>query len=86
MEQRAHGIDMWSEPLQQLRVPKLVDLRFDPFERSLNEFGDYVRWFVDHTFVVVPAQAIVAQHLQGFQKFPPRQRPGSFAVDQRWTN
>lgn len=86
MEQRAHGIDMWSEPLQQLRVPKLVDLRFDPFERSLNEFGDYVRWFVDHIFVVVPAQAIVAQHLQSFQKFPPRQQPDSLSVDQRWKN
>jgi len=41
-----------------------------------------VRWFIDHVFVVVPAQAIVAQHLQSFQQFPPRQRPGSFSVEQ----
>jgi hypothetical protein len=33
-------------------------------------------------FVLVPAQAIVAQHLQSFQAFPPRQKPGSFSVDQ----
>jgi arylsulfatase A-like enzyme len=82
MEQRAHGLDVWSEPLLQLRVPKLVNLRSDPFERSLYESGDYVRWFVEHAFVVVPAQAIVAQHLQSFQEFPPRQRPGSFSVEQ----
>ena len=29
-----------------------------------------------------PAQAIVAQHIQSFQEFPPRQKPGSFSVDQ----
>jgi arylsulfatase A-like enzyme len=82
MEQRAHGLDVWSEPLQQLRVPKLVNLRSDPFERSLYEAGDYVRWFVEHAFVVVPAQAIVAQHIESFREFPPRQRPGSFSVEQ----
>jgi len=82
MEQRAHGLDVWSEPLQQLRVPKLVNLRSDPFERGMYEAGDYVRWFVEHAFVVIPAQAIVAQHIQSFKEFPPRQRPGSFSVDQ----
>jgi len=82
MEQRAHGLDVWSEPLQQLRVPKLVNLRSDPFERGMYEAGDYVRWFVEHAFVVVPAQAIVAQHIQSFVEFPPRQRPGSFSVEQ----
>jgi arylsulfatase len=82
MEQRAHGLDVWSEPLQQLRVPKLVNLRADPFERGMYEAGDYVRWFVEHAFIVIPAQAIVAQHIQSFKDFPPRQRPGSFSVDQ----
>jgi hypothetical protein len=33
-------------------------------------------------FVLVPAQAIVAQHLQSFQEFPPRQKPGSFSVNE----
>lgn len=80
MEQRAHGLDVWSEPLQQLRVPRLVNLRSDPFERGMYESGDYVRWFIEHAFIVVPAQAIVAQHIQSFRDFPPRQRPGSFGV------
>jgi arylsulfatase len=30
----------------------------------------------------VPAQAIVGQYLASFQQFPPRQRPGSFSVEQ----
>jgi hypothetical protein len=82
LEQRAHGLDVWSEPLQQLHLPQLYNLRSDPFERAQYESGDYVRWSIEHTFVVVPAQAIVAQHLASFQQFPPRQRPGSFSVEQ----
>ena len=27
-------------------------------------------------------QSLVAQHLESFQQFPPRQRPGSFSVEQ----
>jgi hypothetical protein len=41
-----------------------------------------VRWFIEHAFVIVPAQGIVAQHLVSFREFPPRQRPGSFSIDQ----
>jgi hypothetical protein len=81
MEQRAEGLDVWSEP-QQLRLPKLFNMRSDPFERAQHESGDYVRWFVDHAFVLVPAQSVVGQHFASFKEFPPRQRPGSFSVEQ----
>jgi arylsulfatase len=82
MEQNAHGLEVWMQPLVPLRTPKLFNLRSDPFERAEVESGDYVRWFVEHAFVFVPAQAIVAQHIASFQEFPPRQRPGSFSVEQ----
>lgn len=52
------------------------------FERAPHEAGDYVRWFVEHAFVLVPAQAIVGRHLMSFKEFPPRQAPGSFSVEQ----
>jgi arylsulfatase len=80
MEQKAHGLDVWAQPLVPLRLPSLFNLRSDPFERAQHEAGDYVRWFVEHAFVLVPAQALVAQHLMSFQQFPPRQKPGSFSV------
>jgi arylsulfatase len=70
------------QPFVPLRAPKLFNLRADPFERAEQEAGDYVRWFVEHAYVFVPAQAIVAQHLTSFQEFPPRQRPGTFSVQQ----
>jgi hypothetical protein len=38
--------------------------------------------FVEHAFVLVPAESLVAQHLVSFQQFPPRQKPGSFSVEQ----
>ena len=41
----------------------LFNLRSDPFERAQHESGDYVRWFIEHAFVIVPAQGIVGQHL-----------------------
>ena len=63
MEQQAHGLEVWMQPLVPLRAPKLFNLRSDPFERAEHEAGDYVKWFVEHVFVLVPAQAIVAQHL-----------------------
>src|SRR6266446_3087050 len=82
LEQKAHGFDVWAQPMVQLRLPMLFNLRSDPFERAQHEAGDYVKWFVEHAFVLVPAQSIVAQHLASFQQFPPRQRPGSFSVEQ----
>ena len=56
MEQQAHGLEVWIQPLVQLRAPKLFNLRSDPFERSEQESGDYVRWFAEHLFLFVPAQ------------------------------
>jgi arylsulfatase len=82
MEQPAHGLEVWQQPLVPLRAPKLFNLRSDPFERSQVESGDYVRWYIDHAFVFVPAQAIVGQYLVSFRDFPPRQPPGSFNVQQ----
>ena len=82
MEQPAHGLEVWIQPFVPLRAPKLFNLRSDPFERAEHEAGDYVKWFVEHIFVLVPAQSIVGQFLATFQEFPTRQKPGSFSVDQ----
>jgi len=82
MEQRAHGFDVWEEPFWTLRVPKLVDLRADPFERGPEEGIDYSHWRIDRVFLLVPAQAFVGQWLQSFAQFPPRQKPASFNLEQ----
>jgi arylsulfatase len=81
MEQRAHGFDVWQDPMVTLRLPKLFCLRTDPFERADHEAGGYERWRVDRVFLLVPGQAYVGQFLATFQEYPPRQRPGSFNLD-----
>jgi arylsulfatase len=81
-EQRAHGFDVWQEPFVQLRVPKLFNLRSDPFETGDHEAMDYERWRIEHLFLLVPAQQYVGQFLSTFKEFPPRQKPGSFSIEQ----
>jgi arylsulfatase A-like enzyme len=80
-EQRAEGFDTWEEPFVHLRVPKLFNLRSDPFENA-SVAGDlsYKQWRVDRVFLLVPAAALVAQYMQTLMEFPPRQRPDSFTV------
>jgi arylsulfatase len=83
MEQRAHGFDVWKEPLVPLRAPDLYNLRSDPFERGKEE-GTlfYGKWMADRVFLLVPAQAMVGEFLKTFKEFPPRQKPASFSIDQ----
>lgn len=82
MEQRAKGLAVWQEPLVTLRLPKIFDLRADPFEIANSVSGDYDKWRIDRTYLLVPAQALVGQHLQSYVAFPPRQKPGSFSLEQ----
>ncbi len=81
-EQRAHGFDVWQEPFTPLRLPKLFNLRSDPFETADHEGMDYERWRVEHVFLLVPAQQYVGRFLATFKAYPPSQKPGSFSVDQ----
>ena len=81
-EQRAEGFDVWQEPFVPLRLPKLFNIRSDPFETADHEGMDYERWRVEHVFLLVPAQQYVGKFLATFKEFPPRQKVGSFGIDQ----
>jgi arylsulfatase len=81
-EQRAEGFDAWQEPFVPLRVPKLFNLRSDPFEKADHVALDYGHWRIDRVFVLVPAQQYVGQFLATFKEFPPSQKVGSFSLDQ----
>jgi arylsulfatase A-like enzyme len=82
-EQRATGtLQIWAEPFTPLRVPKIFDLRADPYERADITSNTYYDWLLDHAYLLVPAQAEVATFLGTFAEFPPAQRPASFSIDQ----
>jgi len=83
MEQRAPGtLRVWAEPFVSLRVPKLFNLRTDPYERADITSNTYYDWFVDHAFVMAPAQAYVANFLTTFKDYPQRQKAASFNLDE----
>jgi len=83
LEQRVAGtLRVWAEPFTPLRVPKIFDLRADPFERADITSNTYYDWLIDHAFLLVPAQAYVGNFLQTFKEFPPRQKAASFTIDQ----
>jgi arylsulfatase len=82
LEQTAHGLDVWLNPFTELRAPLITNLRMDPFERAREENAmGYQRWYMERMFLIAPAGAYVANWLQSFQDFPPRQKPGSFNLE-----
>jgi arylsulfatase A-like enzyme len=83
MEQRAQGtLRIWAEPFVALRVPKLFNLRTDPFERADITSNSYYDWFIDNDYIALAATAVMTQFLATFKDFPPRQRAASFTIDQ----
>jgi arylsulfatase A-like enzyme len=83
MEQRIQGtLRIWAEPFVTLRVPKIFNLRTDPYERADITSNTYYDWLIDHVFMLVPAQAFVGQFLQTFRDYPQRQKAASFNMDE----
>jgi len=83
MEQRATGTcQVWAEPFTRLRIPKIFNLVTDPYERADITSNTYWDWMIDHAFMLVPAQTVVAQFLSTFKDYPPRQKAASFSIDQ----
>jgi arylsulfatase len=83
MEQRANGqLLLWANPFTSLRLPKIFNLRTDPYERADVTSNTYYDWILDHAFLLVPAQDYVGQFLATFRDFPQRQKAASFNLDE----
>ena len=82
-QQKAMGTMLvWSNPLENTRIPWLYNLRMDPYERATITSNTYWDWWLDHAFLLVPAQGYIGKFLQTFKEFPPRQKAASFTIDQ----
>jgi arylsulfatase A-like enzyme len=82
-EQRSPGtLQVWAEPFTKLRMPKLFDLRADPYERADITSNTYYDWLLSQGYVIVAAQSVVGQFLASFKEYPPSQRAQSFSIDQ----
>jgi len=83
LEQRAQGtLRIWAEPFVTLRVPKIFNLRLDPYERADVTSNTYYDWLMDHVFLLVPAQDYVGNFLMTFKEYPQRQKAASFNLDE----
>jgi arylsulfatase A-like enzyme len=82
-EQRSPGtLGLWAEPFTHLRIPKIFNLRTDPFERADFDSNTYWDWFMDHGFFIMRGQQLTAEFIGTFKQFPPRQKAASFTIDQ----
>ena len=69
-------------PFTRLRLPKIFNLRTDPYERADVTSNTYYDWFLDHIPIMYAAQALAAQWAATFKDFPPIQKPNTYTLDE----
>ena len=80
--QRANQMQQWAEPFVKLRVPHIVNLRRDPFERGRLQLQYLLGLGRQPRTADVPdAGRDCGSRSRDFEKFPPRQKPASFNLD-----
>ena len=82
MEQRLEGtLGVWAEPFVKLRLPKIINLRTDPYEFAPVTSNTYYDWMLHNAYFIYAAQAAAAKFTETFKEFPAIQKPNSFTVD-----
>jgi arylsulfatase A-like enzyme len=82
MEQRCQGtMQIWAEPFTRLRVPKIYNLRTDPYEFADITSNTYYDWFLHNAYFVLVAQAAAGKFAETFKEFPSVQKPNTFTID-----
>jgi len=76
------GFGVWYEPFIQYRIPKLFNLRMDPYERADLVSDQYDDWLVKNDYVISEVMYHAIGFLQTFKEYPPSQLPASFSIDQ----
>jgi arylsulfatase len=83
MEQRCKGtLQVWAEPFTRLRLPKIYNLRTDPYEFADITSNRYYDWMLYHAYILYGAYAIADKFAATFKDFPPIQAPNSFTIDE----
>lgn len=82
MEQRCKGtMAIWAEPFTPLRLPKIYNLRTDPYEFADTTSNSYYEWYLYHAYIIYGAWAVADQFAATFKEFPPIQKPNTFTID-----
>ncbi|MGY4480545.1 arylsulfatase A-like enzyme [Bradyrhizobium sp. USDA 3364] len=75
-------LDVWAHPFTPLRLPKMFNLRMDPYEHAEISGSGYDQWRVENAYLIAKSVMESAGFLQTFAEYPPSQRPASFSIDQ----
>jgi arylsulfatase A-like enzyme len=82
MEQRCKGtLQVWAEPFIRLRLPKIFNLRTDPYEFADTTSNTYWDWMIHNVYFIYVAQAAAGKFAETFKEFPAIQKPNSFTID-----
>ena len=85
LEQKTEeGLRIWMEPFVPLRIPLIIHLRRDPYERGTQTSNTYLDWLIDRAYLLVPAQAYVGKFLATFKDYQPRMKAASFVLIRSW--
>jgi arylsulfatase len=76
------GFKVWYEPFTCYRVPKIFNLRMDPYERADIVSDQYDDWRVKNAYLMGWLTMHAAEFLETFVEYPPSQEPASFTIDQ----
>jgi arylsulfatase A-like enzyme len=76
------GFAVWREPFVCLRVPKLFNLRMDPYERADIVSDQYDDWLGKNAYLVFEVTLHASTFLETFVEYPPSQEQASFSIDQ----
>jgi arylsulfatase len=82
VEQRCKGtLQVWAEPFTRLRVPKLFNLRTDPYEFADVTSNTYWDWYFRKGYMIMASQVIAGKFAATFKDFPAIQKPNTFTID-----
>lgn len=82
IEQRCQGtLQIWAEPFTRLRIPKIFNLRTDPYEYADTTSNSYWDWAIHNIYFVYFAQAAAKKFAETFQEFPAIQKPNTFTIN-----
>jgi arylsulfatase len=81
-QKKPGGFPVWYEPFVTYRLPKLFNLRMDPYERADIVSDQYDHWRVENAYLMGEVTFHAAAFLETFKDYPPSQRPASFSIDQ----
>jgi arylsulfatase len=74
------GFAVWYEPYTDYRIPKIYNLRMDPYERADVVSDQYDDWRIKNAYLMGWLNLKAGAFIETFGEWPPSQPPASFTI------